>query len=545
MGRSEITNSAGWRGGMPWFAIAAAAFAVEIPFLFHHGLPSGHDVEFHLYSWLEVLGQWKQGVVYPRWAAMAQFGYGEPRFIFYPPVSWTLGAGLSAVLPWVLAPAAYIWLALMAAGSTMYLLARRLMSRTDAIFAAVLYAVNPYHLVIVYWRSALAELLAGCLLPLLVLSVLRAWEGQRHATLGMATVLAAGWLVNVPAAVMMQYSFGLMIVVAVWVGRAPKLLFRAALAVAVGAGLAAFYLVPAASEQKWVDIQELTTGGYGPQDNFLFARTSDAEHDEFGRLVSVVACAEIGVTLAGLVLAGAFRRKRHGEWWIVGVWMAAASLLMWRGSAWIWEVAPQMRFMQFPWRWLLALGAGMALLVAVGMKRWSVRAAVCMAMLGVVVFAWQKMQSPWWDGPKDLQEMQDNMESRAGYEGSDEYRPSGADAEAVDKGARKATMEGAARGEIRVQRWEAEEREFTVDMRQDGGVALKLFAYPAWRVEVNGRVVVPETKANGQMLVPLEAGMSRVSVRLEKTRDRKLGGWISFGSMLLVGVMLVRGWKRG
>ena len=34
--------------------IAAAAFAVEIPFFFF-GTPSGHDVEFHLYSWLEVL----------------------------------------------------------------------------------------------------------------------------------------------------------------------------------------------------------------------------------------------------------------------------------------------------------------------------------------------------------------------------------------------------------------------------------------------------------------------------------------------------------
>ena len=61
----------------------------------------------------------------------------------------------------------------------MFMLARRWLDRRDATFAAVLYAVNPYHLVIVYWRSAFAELLASCLLPLL-LSVLSA-DGERTA----------------------------------------------------------------------------------------------------------------------------------------------------------------------------------------------------------------------------------------------------------------------------------------------------------------------------------------------------------------------------
>ena len=116
-GRRSLTWS-------PLAVIAAAAFAVEVPFLFF-GFPSGHDFEFHLYSWLEVLGQWKQGIVYPRWAALAQFGYGEPRFIFYPPASWTLGAALGAIFPWSSVFDIYIWLVLMAAGVSMFVLARQ------------------------------------------------------------------------------------------------------------------------------------------------------------------------------------------------------------------------------------------------------------------------------------------------------------------------------------------------------------------------------------------------------------------------------------
>ena len=156
----------------PLLIIAAAAFAVEIPFFFL-GTPSGHDFEFHLYSWLEVLAHWRHGIIYPRWAGLAHFGYGEPRFVFYPPASWLLGGVISRIVPWAIASPVYIWVVLVTAGSSMFALARRWVQRRDATFAAVLYAVNPYHLVIVYWRSAFAELLAASLVPLLLLLVLK------------------------------------------------------------------------------------------------------------------------------------------------------------------------------------------------------------------------------------------------------------------------------------------------------------------------------------------------------------------------------------
>jgi hypothetical protein len=66
---------------------------------------------------------------------------------------------------------------------------------------------------------------------------------------------------------------------------------------------------------------------------------------------------------------------------------------------------------------------------------------------------------------------------------------------------------------------------------------VRLFRYPAWRVEVNGRVVETAARAEtGQMLVSVSAGMNRVEIQFVRTWDRTVGGWISL--LTLAGVVL-------
>ena len=521
----------------PLFSIAAAAFAVEVPFFFL-GIPSGHDVEFHLYSWLEVLSQWKHGIVYPRWAALANFAYGEPRFLFYPPASWTLGAALSAVFPWTLVPSVYVWLVLVLAGASMFLLARQWLDRRDATFAAVLYALNPYHLVIVYWRSAFAEMLASSLLPLLLLLLLRADEKGRRATVSLALVLGCAWLINAPAAVMVHYSLALLILVIAWQRRSPRVLLVGTIAVLLGAALAAFYLLPAVYEQKWVNIADALSPGSRPRDNFLFVHTTDATHDAFNHLVSWVALAEILMTFAAAWAARSWGSRNRVVWYALVVWAAACAVLMLPITGPLWNILPKLRFMQFPWRWLLCLGLPFILLIILGVKKWTARAALYLAMLFVLAFVWQHFQPPWWDAAADLREMQDNMSSGAGYEGTDEYTPVGADPSSVNKEARRVTVNGRAHAAIRVSQWTPEVKILTAELSAPDNLALHLFNYPAWQVEVNGRPVQASTReGTGQMLIPVGAGMNRVEITFARTWDRRLGGWISLLALVLIFVL--------
>jgi hypothetical protein len=528
----------------PLLVVGFAAFLVEVPFFFL-GTPSGHDVEFHLYSWLDVLAQWHQGIIFPRWAALANFAGGEPRFLFYPPASWTLGAALSTIFPWTIVACVYMWIALVAAGSSMFVLARRWLGRRDAMFAAALYAVNPYHLVIVYWRSAFAELLASCLLPLLLLLVLKAAAGERRVILPLSFVLAAAWLTNAPAAVMIHYSVAMLILFFAWQKRSPRILIVGASAVTLGACLAAFYLLPATYEQRWVNIGGAVIVGLRPQDGFLFTHTTDLDHDNFNRLVSWVAIAEIVTALAAVGAAKLWRAKYRDLWNGLTVWAVACSVLMFSITGLLWRVLPKLRFVQFPWRLLLCLSLCLSLLVALSVSRWWGRLAVCLALLLVLVAAGRRYQMPWWDHAADLREMQDNMAEGTGYEGVDEYTPLGADASNLEPDTRHVRVDGPAHAAIRVFYWNAESKMFTAEMSAPDQLALRLFRYPAWKVEVNGRVV--ETAARegtGQMLVPVEAGMNRVQITFIRTWDRTAGGWITFVTGISVGVWVLMARRR-
>ena len=167
------------------------------------------------------------------------------------------------------------------------------LARADAIFAAALYAANPYHIVIVYWRSACAELLAAALLPLLLLAVLRSEKFERRATLSLALIVAAAWLTNIPSAVMLTYSLALLLTIAAVMRRSWRPLAIGAVALLLGLALAGFYVVPVLYEQKWVEIAQVLSPGVRPQDNFLFTSLNNPDHDRFNLLISLLSTAEI------------------------------------------------------------------------------------------------------------------------------------------------------------------------------------------------------------------------------------------------------------
>jgi uncharacterized membrane protein len=552
--------------------LAGVCLAALAPF-FWQGIPSGHDFEFHMFSWMEVVSQWKAGIAYPHWAELAHFGYGEARFLFYPPVSWTLGASLGEILPWKLVPAAYCWIALTLAGLAMYRLARQWLAPSSALFAALFYALNPYHLLIIYWRSAYAELLAASLLPLLLLFLLQMCTPQTRPdlrpTLCLGFTLAAAWLTNIPAAVMIHYSvagLALLLSVLAIVQKTPggtseqrwspqrvdpvlRILARTALAVLLGAGLASFYLIPTFHEQRWINLAEVMSPGVRPHDNFIFTTLADPDHNRFNLLISTIAVAEIGALFLAIAFSmrknrvtGPSERNQPTPLWLpLSAWGIASALLMVNVSNALWSHLPELRYVQLPFRWLLCLNAALAILLAQAALRWSSRLLACALLLATLLVAGYCFQLPWWDQSADIREMSDAVADGTGYEGSDEYVPAGADPYELDKNLPRLSNASGEPVQSQMLAWQPNEKHFTIHAAAPQNLTIRLFSYPAWAVVVNGKPVdTQKTDVTGLLVIPIAAGDNDVQINFRRTIDRAIGNAVS---LLSLGVFVIL-WMR-
>lgn len=559
--------------------IAAAALAAVLPLLLR-GTSCGHDFDFHLASWLDVHRSWREGILYPRWAASANWGAGEPRFLFYPPLEAMLGAALGFVLPWPLVEPALVFVCLLGCGLATRALARERLSEGAAALAGCLALGSGYALFTTYERSDFAELLGGLWLALVLKFALRerkpeagvlarAFDGS---TAGLAVVVAGAWLSNAPLGVMASYLLAAVAAVAALTRRSWAPALRAAAAMTVALALTGFWLAPAAVEQRWADMRQvLDDPGYRVDANWLFARHADpalAAHDAELMRVSWIAAAMLGAALAGLALAWARERRRGRDaWWIA---VAAVPLLalamMLPVSGWAWALLPKLRFLQFPWRWLVAVQAPMGVLLAAGLwssrrgALWAVAAGAAALAIGWPVMAGRVFFQACY--PEDsVPAMVEVWHSGEGWEGAYEYEPPTADNSELAMDLPDACLVEDAEKKLghmnddQMLQWTPEEQScvayfdrekgstsewFAVEAEaaRAGFLVLKLRSYPAWRVRVNGAEPTKlAAREDGLIVVPVGAGHTQVTAEWTRTADVTAGWALSALGLLLLTAM--------
>jgi hypothetical protein len=378
-------------------------------------------------------------------------------------------------------------------------------------------------------------------------------------------------------------------------------LVRASVAFALGIGLCGFYLVPAAWEQRWVDIQQAIGVNGDPgmriENNWLFAHHSNLhleQRDADLRFVSLMAVTMIGIALIGfaVILLRArlsMRRaaeRQHKEGKIAGVetfqpllskpWIplalipVAAFILMLPVSLPVWNLLPKLRFLQFPWRWLLVAEAPMSVFFAAAVwpsasasrrQHRAVSAICALLLLSATIFAGAGFFRT---GHEEdfLPSVLATVRAGVGFVGSGEYAPPGADNSTVATGLPDACLAEDFDTELGVAPspeanpvWRADQGSCittaAATLRQPehlriamtavhaGFVILKLRSYPAWRVTVNGQpadalLARAPAREDGLIVVRVPQGPVELAADWTNTSDMIVGRLLSAVAVLLL-----------
>jgi len=553
--------------------IPLAAFLAVIPLLIN-GPSCGHDFEFHLLNWLEAARQISHGNLHPHWAQTPAWNAGEPRFVFYPPLSWTLGALLTLLLThlpkfnqtnaFALAPILYTWLALTAGGLSLHALARRYTNPTAALLAAVFYLTNPYTLFTAFERTAFAELLAAAWIPLLFNAILPPPNDTPSTNISiprLAIPLALLWLTNAPAAVMSSYALALILLVRLahmWRSThnhnlCLNLALRATAGTLLGLSLAAFYIVPAAYEQRWVQITMATIPGMRIQDNFLFGHapptTPDAPaHDAVLHTASLIAAILLVLTATLLIRLALQRSTRQPQASRVTL-MALTSLtititcLLLPISLLLWLHLPELAFLQFPWRLLALLACTCAWATGLALADLRLKPATsAIAALALAVLLIWPAYTTFRQGcdPQDTPQARLALfHSNHGTDPTDEYTPVTADNDALHPN--NASFRLAPPNEIPNAPSNSPPAPTTglspthLDLSPvtPKVLILNLRDYPAWQIHLNGTLVTARNqREDGLLAIPIPAGPDRIDITYARTPDQTIGDAISAVALL-------------
>ena len=562
--------------------ICLAALVATSPDLIR-GTSCGHDFDFHLASWFDVRAAWTQAhLFYPHWAASPNYFAGEPRFVFYPPLTWMLGAFFGLILPWRGVEQAITFLFLALTGLATRMLARQAnLTEAAATLAGCAALFSGYSMFTVYERSAFGELSGGFWIPLLLYFVFRDRNPQAHmwrrafdgSAVLLALVIAGAWLSNAPLGVMASYLLAAVAITVALLQRTWAPILRSTVALALGLGLSAVYLVPAAVEQRWIQIsQAVDDPGLAIENSFLFGRHSDPRlelHD-----VELWRVSFIAVTMIGLAFLCVFIAWRRGclaarkSWWIpLALIPIVVLLLQLPFSLSLWNAMPKLRFLQFPWRWLVVVEAPLGIFFAAAIwpvRRWLRIAVISLStlvFLGITTFSALLFHQPC-DTEDAVWAMLDAYNAGQGFEGTDEYTPPGADNSLVAFGLPDACLTTApdtvlavaddgnvpqwdpANGHCNaIYKWQHPNRRLShehlrlsADIPHAGFLILHLRKYAAWQVRVNGRLIAfgadPLLSAlphrdDGLMAVPVSAGHVDLAIDWTTTRDMVIGRWLS------------------
>lgn len=369
--RNQDEAESFWQKVLLYLSLGSLFFIIR-PFL-KDGVFSGHDIAIHLIY----LNQFKQAILEGqlpvRVISWITPGLDQPLFNFYQPGFFYLAAFLgidreSKLMLLML----MTWLA---SGLFMYLFVRCYFKRTASLASAMLYLFAPYHILDLFVRAALPEFTALMIIPLLF------WVTKAYFATGkvlyfiLIPLSLALLIITHPPLLIIFFPLYLTFIGITLLQKFQiKTLVFIITGIMLGIGNAAFFLLPAMLERKYIQSVFLATGYFDFRTHFVclnqltsakwgYGLSISGCMDEISFQLGIVHWIILGVTLLTMIYR-IYRKKyklnssidRSDIMPAVFLVYFFFSLFMTLNlSSPVWEIYPLFPLIQYPWRFLAAM----------------------------------------------------------------------------------------------------------------------------------------------------------------------------------------------
>ena len=366
-----------------WIAVALALACIPATlFLWQDGYFASSDGMIHLYRLFELDRSIHAGIFYPRWFPLSGYGYGLPVLNFYPPLSYYIaelfhvaGAGYIVSIKLLIA------VGFVSAAISMFVFARELLDERAAFVAGVAYAYLPYLLSDAYVRGNFPEFLAVSLMPLALFAFRGVYERvDKINIIGAAFAFAAIVCVHHLTAMLFSALLVGYVGFLFFLRRDIRALIRCGGAIVLALVLSVFYWLPALSELNLVFVGPSSAARFivnrlvnpidffAPSLAYVYLPQAKALTHTPGFPQTTIA-----LLVGAIGLITFFRNMYHASrltsyvlfFFLVVALSLAMTLTI---SAPLWYAFSPLRFLQFPWRFHVLAGVGMAFLLGAGVK---------------------------------------------------------------------------------------------------------------------------------------------------------------------------------
>lgn len=497
-------------------------------------LPHQNDIWIHLRWADQFLAALQEGWLLPRWASASVSGLGDPTFLYYQPLFYYITSAFSLIglrAGYALLCAAIVPYLLLGGVVYFHVLARY--RNRGALLGALFVLACP----IVYFLSVnMASFPWTLSLPFSVLFVAESTRQKPRPTL-LGILLCLVCLSHLLSAMIALFCTAGARLVLDFPNRhnlAPHI--RWALGVVLGLALAAFFIFPAVTQLHLINPDGWTDGPiFDWRRAFAFPTYSFAKYGLRWFAIQWP-LAVVALLLAAMVIMdaksavstpGQAQARRFAV-------VAMAALALSSELAYpLYAMLPPLQKLQFPYRFVFLglLLANIAFVVHLNEGAWQRWAALGRAA-AVLLIASQLAMAAYiqWGIYRSGESLPDRAVFMKGHFGQPEYLPAvrGPDWKAYSHSGKLA---GECR-RLRIHCVETVQRthDFSTVIETDHPVSVRLplFAYPAWRIAVDGvaQSLVADP-ATGLPLVALGPGRHRVTMRWSRTAAEQIGWWIS------------------